>query len=74
MSGGRYTEWSVVIRTRVIDSFVQQLIAGGVETVINLGAGLDTRPYRLDLPASLRWIEVDLPQIIDLKEARLGSW
>src|SRR5258708_14233174 len=36
--------------------------------VINLAAGLDTRPYRMDLPASLQWIEVDLPTMIDYKE------
>ena len=34
----------------------------------NLAAGLDTRPYRMDLPPSLRWIEVDLPDILDYKE------
>ena len=36
--------------------------------MINLAAGLDARPYRLELPASLKWIEVDLPDITDYKE------
>ncbi len=36
--------------------------------VINLAAGLDARPYRMELPPSLKWMEVDLPTMIDYKE------
>ena len=36
--------------------------------VVNLAAGLDSRPYRMDLPASLNWIEVDLPELLAYKE------
>jgi methyltransferase (TIGR00027 family) len=61
--------WSVVIRTVTIDDFIRQAIADGVDTIVNLGAGLDTRPYRVDLPKSLRWIEVDFPQMIELRKA-----
>jgi O-methyltransferase involved in polyketide biosynthesis len=43
------------------------VISLGVDTVVNLGAGLDTRPYRMELPASLRWIEVDFPDTIAFK-------
>ena len=71
--GSRYTAWSVVIRTFIIDDFIQNLIAQGIDTVINLGAGLDTRPYRLNLPKSLRWVEVDFPKIINLKNEKLKS-
>jgi methyltransferase (TIGR00027 family) len=63
--------WSVVIRTCVIDEQIRAALADGVDTILNLGAGLDTRPYRMALPASLRWIEVDQPQIIELKEQSL---
>jgi O-methyltransferase involved in polyketide biosynthesis len=48
-------------------------VAQGCDLVLNLAAGLDTRPYRLDLPASLRWVEVDLPDILDDKEKILGD-
>ncbi len=65
--------WSVVIRTVIIDGFIREAIAQGVDTVLNLGAGLDTRPYRMDLPRSLRWIEVDYPHVIELKDARLAG-
>jgi len=63
--------WSVVIRTRIIDDFIQRAIFEGVDTILNLGAGLDTRPYRMELPESLRWVEVDYPHVIELKETRL---
>jgi methyltransferase (TIGR00027 family) len=65
--------WSVVIRTVIIDDFINRAIGKGVDTIINLGAGLDTRPYRMQLPETLRWIEVDFPSVIELKEAELAE-
>lgn len=65
--------WTVVIRTRIIDDFIQAAITEGVDTILNLGAGLDTRPYRMELPKSLRWIEVDYPHVMELKESRLSG-
>lgn len=59
--------WSVVLRTVVIDSLIRTCIEEGIDTVLNLGAGLDTRPYRLDLPTSLVWIEADFPKLLDYK-------
>lgn len=57
MPAARITEWSVVMRTVIIDSFIMSAIAEGVTTIVNLGAGLDTRPYRLELPAHQRIVE-----------------
>ncbi|HEY5226836.1 MAG TPA: SAM-dependent methyltransferase [Methylovirgula sp.] len=71
--GARFGGWMVVIRTLIIDEFIRSAIAGGVDTILNLGAGLDTRPYRMDLPGSLLWIEADFPKIIALKEDRLSG-
>ncbi len=65
--------WTVVIRTKIIDDFIQFAVAEGVDTILNLGAGLDTRPYRMELSKSVRWIEVDYPHVIDLKEASLSN-
>ncbi len=65
--------WTVVIRTRVIDEQIRSVVADGIDTILNLGAGLDTRPYRMELPSSLRWIEADQPNVIDLKERMLGD-
>jgi methyltransferase (TIGR00027 family) len=70
---GHYVEWSVVSRTVMIDSFINTLIDSGIDCVLNLGAGLDTRPYRMNLPAGLNWIEVDYPTIINLKNDKLKN-
>jgi methyltransferase (TIGR00027 family) len=66
-----YTEWTLVIRTAVIDRYLTEAIAGGVDMIINLGAGMDARPFRMDLPASLPWIEIDSPRIIEYKQSVL---
>ncbi|MNS74325.1 putative S-adenosyl-L-methionine-dependent methyltransferase [compost metagenome] len=65
--------FAMVVRTTAIDRLVQRAIAQGVDAVVNLGAGLDTRPYRLELPADLRWIEVDFPALMDYKAACLAD-
>ena len=64
---GRYTGWTLVMRTLIIDEFIRQGIGNGVDAVVNIGAGLDTRPYRLELPASLLWVEADFPHMIQYK-------
>lgn len=63
--------WSWFTRTYLFDQFINRCLQEGCDTVINLAAGLDARPYRLALPASLKWIEVDLPEITDYKEELL---
>jgi methyltransferase (TIGR00027 family) len=69
----RMTSQIVVIRTCIIDDFIRLAISQGVDTVLNLGAGLDTRPYRMELPESLLWTEVDYPHVIQFKEGRLAG-
>jgi len=64
-------EWSWITRTYLFDKIIKEQIAQGVDMVVNLAAGLDARPYRMELPASLKWVEVDLPDILDYKEAVL---
>lgn len=61
-------EWALVIRTYLYDQFISEQLQQGVDLVLNLGAGLDARPYRMVLPAELNWIEVDLPGILSYKE------
>jgi methyltransferase (TIGR00027 family) len=61
------------MRTCIIDDFIRCAIAEGIDTIVNLGAGLDARPYRMDLPASVQWIEADYPRLIDYKERLLAN-
>ncbi|HEX3070625.1 MAG TPA: SAM-dependent methyltransferase [Thermoanaerobaculia bacterium] len=60
--------WSYTARTYNIDSFVTQEIANGADMVIDLAAGLDTRPYRMQLPSALQWIEIELPELLTYKD------
>ncbi|HET7872738.1 MAG TPA: SAM-dependent methyltransferase [Terriglobales bacterium] len=64
-------EWPYIARTVRFDQIVTEQIKQGTDMVINLAAGLDTRPYRMELPSSLKWVEVDLPAMIDYKETVL---
>jgi len=74
MRKGRAWAWPMIVRTAVIDELILRTIdQEGVDTVLNLAAGLDTRPYRLPLPASLTWIEVDFPDVIAYKTGQLAD-
>ena len=74
MRKGRAWAWPMIVRTAVIDELILRTIdQEGVDTVLNLAAGLDTRPYRLPLPASLTWIEVDFPDVIAYKTGELAD-
>ena len=50
--------WPMIVRTAVMDEIILRVIQhDGVDTVLNLAAGLDARPYRLPLPSELRWFD-----------------
>lgn len=70
---GMAMDWPMIVRTAVMDEIVQRQVAQGARTVLNLACGLDTRPWRLPLPKSLRWIDADLPGMIDYKRERLAG-
>ncbi len=59
----------MAIRTRLLDELLLEVLAAyPIRTVLSLGCGLDTRPWRLNVAADLRWVEVDFPDILDYKE------
>ena len=65
--GAKGTAWAMIVRTAVMDEVILRCVREGATQVVNLAAGLDTRPWRLDLPADLRWVDVDLPGITRYK-------
>ncbi len=65
--------WPWVARTVLFDRLITESIARGADLVLNLAAGLDARPYRMSLPPTLQWIEVDLPDLLDYKERVLAG-
>lgn len=74
ISGWKLLCFGVAIRIRFLDDLVSQTVAEQrIETVLSVGAGLDTRPWRLDLPPDLRWIEVDFPDMIGYKSNVMAS-
>jgi methyltransferase (TIGR00027 family) len=65
--------WPLIARTKLMDDLILSTIAQGCDCVVNLAAGFDTRPYRLEVPSTLRWIEADLPALTEEKEQLLKS-
>ncbi len=72
VSAGNWLQFGVAIRSRFEDELLLDAVRG-VHTVAILGSGLDTRPWRLDLPVDLRWIEVDFPEMLDYKSRALAA-
>jgi methyltransferase (TIGR00027 family) len=59
------------IRTRWFDDFLTERVTEGGQ-VVGLGAGLDTRAYRMDWPRGVTLFEVDQPAVLAYKRDRLG--
>eukprot|EP00349_Pseudokeronopsis_sp_Brazil_P011737 CAMPEP_0202978892 /NCGR_PEP_ID=MMETSP1396-20130829/85191_1 /ASSEMBLY_ACC=CAM_ASM_000872 /TAXON_ID= /ORGANISM="Pseudokeronopsis sp., Strain Brazil" /LENGTH=283 /DNA_ID=CAMNT_0049718065 /DNA_START=9 /DNA_END=860 /DNA_ORIENTATION=+ len=61
---------AIATRTKVIDDFVLECINNkGIQQVIVLGAGLDTRPWRLQptTRSTVKYFEIDFPETFDYK-------
>src|SRR5688572_18344935 len=65
--------WSFVARTFLFDEYIKQQFNFGYDMIINLACCLDTRPYLMELPVSLTWVEVDLSGIMNYKESILAG-
>jgi methyltransferase (TIGR00027 family) len=74
MPQGRDLAWPMIVRTKVLDEMITRAIRSrGADLVVNLAAGLDARPWRMDLPEKLRWVDVDLPGILNYKTEMLAG-
>ncbi len=66
--------WPMVVRTRIIDDWVLSLTRDhGIDTVLDLAAGLDARPWRLPLPPATEWIDVDMPGMLAHKQRGMAG-
>ena len=64
----------VMARTRIFDQFYQQAIERGVNQIVLLGAGYDSRPYRINTSsAEVRIIELDVPPTQERKKRCLAG-
>jgi methyltransferase (TIGR00027 family) len=60
-------------RTPFYDNFVVEAAAAGCSQVVVLGAGLDSRAYRLPVAPGTTFFELDTPDVLDFKAAVLVS-
>jgi methyltransferase (TIGR00027 family) len=66
--------FGIGVRSRFIDELLLETLASEkIATVLSLGCGLDTRPWRLEVPADLRWIEVDFADMLDYKNTLMSA-
>jgi methyltransferase (TIGR00027 family) len=64
----------MAIRTRFVDELLLGALARyPIATVLSVGCGLDTRPWRLDLSPELRWIEIDFADVLDYKDQHMAG-
>lgn len=61
------------VRTRYFDEAIADALDRGIRQVVLLGAGLDTRPFRMALPSDVTWFEVDRPEVFATKEPVLAG-
>ncbi|WP_275413286.1 class I SAM-dependent methyltransferase [Planotetraspora thailandica] len=61
------------LRTRWFDDAVATELSGQTGQLVELGSGLDTRPYRLQLPAGTRAFELDQSSVLRHKEAVMAT-
>jgi len=64
----------MAIRTRFVDELLLDALEKyPIATVLSVGCGLDTRPWRLDLSPDLRWIEIDFADVLDYKDQLMSG-
>ncbi len=62
---------SIACRKRYLDDRLTEALDEGIEALVLLGAGFDTRGYRLAAPRGITVYEVDLPVNLDAKRERM---
>jgi methyltransferase (TIGR00027 family) len=66
--------FGIAVRSRFMDELLLEALAShSIATVLSVGCGLDTRPWRLELPPDLRWIEVDFADMLDYKDSLMSA-
>jgi len=70
----RWNKAGCLARTVILDAAVNDFLQRSPRaTIVNLGAGLCTRYWRVEPRQSLRWFDVDLPSVIRLKRELLAD-
>jgi methyltransferase (TIGR00027 family) len=62
---------SLIARTRMIDEYVISAVANGIPQIVILGAGFDSRAYRIAGAERSQFFEVDHPNTSAVKKAHI---
>lgn len=66
--GALGNRFPVALRAKQLDEWAADFLHRHPDaTVVQLGCGLDSRTFRLDLPAGVRWFDLDYPEVIKLR-------
>ncbi len=58
----------IALRAKLLDRWTSEFLAENPGAIVlNLGCGLDSRVYRIDPPAAVRWFDVDFPEVVELR-------
>ncbi len=61
-------QYLVVLRAKQLDDWCADFLGRHPEAVVlHLGCGLDGRAFRLEVPESVRWFDIDQPSVIELR-------
>jgi methyltransferase (TIGR00027 family) len=63
----------IICRTRYIDEVLINAVKEGVETVVNLGAGADSRAFRIPGIESIPYFELDHPEVLKFKRSIINK-
>ena len=64
----------LICRTRYIDDVLNNAIKEGIETIVNLGAGVDTRAFRIPGIENIKYFELDFPELQKVKRAYIDKY
>ncbi|MCC3770972.1 class I SAM-dependent methyltransferase [Streptomyces sp. UNOC14_S4] len=68
----RSTAFGVALRAKLLDDWTTEFLAAHPEaTVLHLACGLDSRVRRVGPPPTVRWVDVDYPEVVELRERLL---
>ena len=63
----------IICRTRYIDEVLINAAKEGIETVVNLGAGADSRAFRIPGIESIPYFELDHPEVLKFKRSIINK-
>lgn len=60
--------FDIAVRAKTLDDLVRRFVADHPDAVVlDLGAGLDSRVFRVDPPPTVSWYDIDFPEVIALR-------